>query len=211
MGLRQVKAERTRAAILDAALDLFSEQGFDPTTMDQVAARAEVGIATLYRYFPTKDGILLEPLVRAQGMLAELLDARPADEPIDEALGYALDGYLAAYDRDAESRLRLRDLLDAAPGPRARLWDLWAQERALLEAAIARRTSASPDDLSVGIASHTVMMILEMALDLHRAGNPPCTAEQAARDIIGLLSTDGAPIPRLPLDQHEDRFPATQE
>lgn len=196
-----MKAERTRTAILEAALDLFSEQGFDPTTMEQIAARAEVGIATLYRYFPTKDGILLDPLVQTQGLLAELLAARPADEPIDEALGHALDTYLAEYDRDAESRLRLRDLLDAAPGPRARLWDLWAQERGLLEEAIARRTSGSPGDLSVGIAAHTAMMILDMALDLQRSATPACTAEQAARDIIGLLARNGALIPRLPSDR----------
>lgn len=201
MGLREVKAERTRAAILHAALDLFAEQGFDLTTMEQIATDSQIGIATLYRYFPTKDGILLEPVVATQGLLASKLDARPNDEPLAEALGHALRDYLAEFDRDAENWLRLRDLLDHAPGPRARLWDVWAQDRAALERAIAARSSQAPDDLSVGIAAHTTMMVAQMALDLVRSAHPPVRAADAARDIIGLLGNDGALIPRLPEDR----------
>ena len=200
MGLREQKAQRTRSAILDAALDLFSEQGFDPTTMDQIAAQSQIGIATLYRYFPTKDAILLDPVLRSRGAIADHLAARPTAEPIPEALGHALHEYLTAYDRDADRWLRLRDLLDKAPGPRAGLWDVLAQERRLLEVAIAARAGASPDELWVVIAAHTTMMIAEMSLDMRRSPVHPVASADAAHDIIRLLAADGAVLPRLPVD-----------
>ena len=188
-----MKAERTRTAILEAALDLFSEQGFDPTTMEQIAARAEVGIATLYRYFPTKDGILSTPWCRLRvcspNCWPPALPTSPSTKPC-----HALDTYLPSTTATSAAA----DLLDAARSS-ARLWDLWAQERGLLEGH-RRRTSARPATCS-GIAAHTAMMILDMALDLQRSATPACTAEQAARDIIGLLARNGALIPRLPSDR----------
>lgn len=198
MGLREQKAQRTRAAILDAALDLFGEQGFEQTTMDQVAARAEVGVATLYRYFPTKDHVLLDPVLRSRGVLAAKVAARPPEEPIEESLGGALLEYLEEYDRAAERWLRLRDLLDAAPSPRARLWDVLAQERTLLEEAIAGRTGAAPDDLGVVISAHTTMMVLELAVDLRRSPVRPVPSAVAARDIVDVLASGHIVLPRFP-------------
>jgi len=57
--LRERKKRENRKRILDAAAALFSEQGFAATTMEEVAARAEVGVGTLYNYFGSKDRLLL--------------------------------------------------------------------------------------------------------------------------------------------------------
>jgi AcrR family transcriptional regulator len=198
MGLRELKAERTRERISSTALDLFERHGFEQTTMEQIAEGAEIGIATLYRYFPTKDSVLLDPVVRGIGGLARLLDARPDDEPIDEALGHALHDFLIDDERSAARVRRLRAQLDRAQGPRARLWDLWAQERTLVEEAIARRTGVDPGELWVGVASHTTMMIAEMALDLRRSSTAHRSTSDYAAELIRLLHTDGAVIPRLP-------------
>ena len=53
MGLRETNATRTRAAIADTALALFLDRGYEETTMEDVAAAAQVGLSTLYRYFPS--------------------------------------------------------------------------------------------------------------------------------------------------------------
>ncbi|MGA9598513.1 MAG: helix-turn-helix domain-containing protein, partial [Acidimicrobiia bacterium] len=53
--LRQRKKERARLAIQAAALTLFEDQGYDNTTVEQIAAVAEVSPSTVYRYFTTKD------------------------------------------------------------------------------------------------------------------------------------------------------------
>jgi AcrR family transcriptional regulator len=70
---------RTRARILDAALDLFERQGYDATTVNQIADAAGVTSMTFFRYFPTKDAVLVtdpyDPLI------AEAVGAQPAGLP----------------------------------------------------------------------------------------------------------------------------------
>jgi AcrR family transcriptional regulator len=72
-GLRERKKQRTRAMLVDAAVKLCIEQGYDNTTVEQIAAAAEVSPRTFSRYFPTKDSVMvsvLDDLVNAA--LAEL-------------------------------------------------------------------------------------------------------------------------------------------
>ena len=134
MGLRERKAARSRQTMTDVALELFLRDGFEETTMEQIAERAEVGTTTLYRYFPTKDQLLLDPLVEAIDP-APYLRARPADERLEISLGEALLAAAAAFDDagtphlgDAPSggcgrratREALGQVPDAAGGPRER-------------------------------------------------------------------------------------------
>ena len=56
--LRERKQHRTREAIIDAAMTLFSERGFDAVTVTDIAARAEVGRSTEFRYFTDKQEAL---------------------------------------------------------------------------------------------------------------------------------------------------------
>jgi AcrR family transcriptional regulator len=70
---------RTRARILDAALDLFERQGYDATTVNQIAEAAGITPMTFFRHFATKDAVLVtdpyDPLI------AEAVAAQPAELP----------------------------------------------------------------------------------------------------------------------------------
>jgi AcrR family transcriptional regulator len=69
------KSEETRARILEAALAIFRERGFERATMREVAAAAEVAVGAAYYYFESKDAIVMAFYQRAQAEMAPALEA----------------------------------------------------------------------------------------------------------------------------------------
>jgi AcrR family transcriptional regulator len=86
LGLRERKKKRTRAMLIDAAVDLCVRQGFDRTTVDQIAAVADVSPRTFSRYFPTKDAIALALVDEVLEAVAAQLTRLPNDLNQFEAL-----------------------------------------------------------------------------------------------------------------------------
>ena len=76
-GLRERKKARTRAALRQHALRLFREQGYQQTTVEQIAAAAEVSPSTFFRYFPTKEDLVLQDDMDAR--LIAALEQQPAE------------------------------------------------------------------------------------------------------------------------------------
>jgi AcrR family transcriptional regulator len=102
------KAERTRDALMRAALELFDERGYDSTTAAAIAERAGVTEMTFFRHFPSKDSVLIadpyDPLI------AEAIIRQPADlSPLAAAIGAIADGWHSVPPpASAEVRDRLR-------------------------------------------------------------------------------------------------------
>jgi AcrR family transcriptional regulator len=147
-----MKAERTRRQIADVAVSAFIERGYDETTMEQIAEAAEIGTSTLYRYFPSKELLILEPFGDVLDF-GSYLRARPADEPVDVALGAALLDCAEAYADPARRITEIRRIVDTAAVPRARLWDVFLASRADFEAALAERMGLDPADRSVQVTA----------------------------------------------------------
>jgi AcrR family transcriptional regulator len=78
--LRSRKKEKTRLAIHDAALELFIKQGFDATTVEQIAAQADVSTATFFRYFATKSEVIFSGHGYELPALYDAILGRPKDE-----------------------------------------------------------------------------------------------------------------------------------
>ena len=86
LGLRERKKQRTRATLIDAAVELCDRQGFERTTVDQIAAIADVSPRTFSRYFATKDAIALALIDDALDVAAVELARQPSDIGHFEAL-----------------------------------------------------------------------------------------------------------------------------
>ena len=86
LGLRERKKQRTRATLIDAAVELCERQGFERTTVDQIAAIADVSPRTFSRYFATKDAIALALIDDGIDMAAVELARQPTDIGDFEAL-----------------------------------------------------------------------------------------------------------------------------
>ena len=85
-GLRERKKAKTRLALEAAALQLFEADGYDETTVEQIAEVADVSTRTFFRYYPTKADVLLSDQAARLAMVSDTLAARPSDEPIMASL-----------------------------------------------------------------------------------------------------------------------------
>jgi AcrR family transcriptional regulator len=77
VGLRERKKQRTRSTLIDAAIELCHRQGFEATTVDQIAAAADVSPRTFSRYFATKDAVMLAFIDEVVEMIAVELAGQP--------------------------------------------------------------------------------------------------------------------------------------
>src|SRR5262245_41171330 len=108
--LRDRKKDRTRRTLQAEAVRLFAQKGFEATTIDEIAAAAEVAPRTFFRYFPTKEEVVFWS--EHEPMLAGFVAARPDDEPAFQALRRGLtDGLASFYDQDRERLLERSKLV----------------------------------------------------------------------------------------------------
>ncbi|MEU7424145.1 TetR family transcriptional regulator [Streptomyces sp. NPDC040750] len=151
LGLRERKKTKTREAIRAAAYALIEEQGYEATTIEQIAGRAEVSPSTVFRYFPAKEDIVL-PDAYGPSMLAELR-GRPADEPWTDSLRHVLAQAMESSEEKPEV-LRLRARLGAqVPAVRSRMFESVSEIGRLLRPALAERTGRDPESLEVRICA----------------------------------------------------------
>jgi AcrR family transcriptional regulator len=131
---RQRKKAATRDRIRASALRLFGEQGYDATTVEQIAAAAGVSHMTFFRYFPTKEDVVLSDSY--DPLLAGLLEQTPAGWPLTDRIRAALlQGLRQLYDADRDTLLAQNKLIVSTPALRERLWaNQMATQQLILQA-----------------------------------------------------------------------------
>lgn len=137
--LRERKKQRTREQLQHVALELFAERGFDQVTADEIAERAEVSRSTFFRYFRTKEEVLLG---RADELLAELdqsLADRPREEPLSQSVRRALQAMAAAYEDRRVEVLAILEVASSHPDVLARALEHQAAWEASFAAQLAER------------------------------------------------------------------------
>ena len=195
MGLRETKAGKTRKRILSEALQLFKRNGYEQTTMETIAGAAEIAPRTLYRYFPSKDLILLDPLVGYDLIASFSLHA--VNLPVEEALAEAILEWAKWQDTNAEEILLVRSLIDQAPPARARLWDIVYQAEQALNARLAEKLHLPENDLRVVLSARQVILtIIGTAAEQWRASAGSSSSIAIAKQVMRLFEEHKVLIPR---------------
>ncbi|MFE1959995.1 TetR/AcrR family transcriptional regulator [Streptomyces sp. NPDC059479] len=150
MGLRERKKLKTRIAIRRATYRLITEQGYEATTIEQIAEAAEVSPSTVFRYFPTKEDIVLTD--EYDPVMAALLRSRPAGEPPLESIRFILDeATRAMMSTDYDEVIQRTKLMVEVPAVRARMTETMSSTAKLLTDALVERTGRDADDFEVRI------------------------------------------------------------
>jgi len=138
-GLREATRRAVRAEISNAAMALFMEHGFEETTVEQVAAAVGMSGRSVFRYFATKEDIVVGAIEQVGHDLAAALRSRPSGEPAWEALRRAFDEPLRALENDGGIALARSTLLATTPSLRAAQQQKHAQWNDLLAPALTGR------------------------------------------------------------------------
>jgi AcrR family transcriptional regulator len=147
-GLRERKKAKTHLAIQEAALRLFRAQGYEATTVEQIAAAAEVSPSTYFRYFPTKEDVVIHDA------LDPLLFASFAEQPAELSPIQALRASMAAVfgaltPEELAFEYERQELILGVPELRARMLDDLATTFRGFAEALGARVGRSADDLEV--------------------------------------------------------------
>jgi AcrR family transcriptional regulator len=159
IGLRERKKERTRAELTDAAFRLFAERGFDETTIEDIVEQVEVSPRTFFRYFDSKEDVVIGFFDDMGLELRAMLAARPADEPPFVALGAALGSLIDLYEEQADRVIAAKRLARETPAIRARLLDKHARWENWVTAELCERAGTEDEQRSrliaaVGLAAY---------------------------------------------------------
>ncbi len=158
-GLRERKKARTRASLREHALRLFREQGYQATTVEQIAAAAEVSPSTFFRYFPTKEDLVLQDDMDTR-MIEAFGQQPPGLSPI-AAVRAATRQVLSSYAGTELDVIRETTRLTmTVPEIRARAMDEFARTITVVADAVGKRAGRAPDDLAVRAVAGAIIGVI---------------------------------------------------
>lgn len=183
-GRRERKKARTRQALADAALRLFTERGFDNVGVREVAEAADVSLSTLFKHFPSKEALVFDLDADVESALVAAVRDRAPGQPVLHAL----------RDHLVRTRTALRPddpvfvLVESTPALRDAARRMWSRHEKVLAATLADATGLPPDDLAItGLA--------RFALEIPGLARASADPAQAVRDLFALLEQGWATTP----------------
>jgi AcrR family transcriptional regulator len=191
VGLRERKKAKTKAAIRGHAMRLFQKQGYQATTVEQIAEAAEVSPSTFFRYFPTKEDVVLtddyDPLILAA------FRAQPAELSPVAALRAAMRAVFAGLPPEQVELERERQaLIQSVPELRAAMLDGLRATIQLIAEAMAERVGRRPDEFAVRTLAGAILGVV-LASSFAAAEHPD--ADVFARIDAGLAHLEaGLPL-----------------
>ncbi|WP_020573304.1 TetR family transcriptional regulator [Actinopolymorpha alba] len=175
MGLRELKKQQTRERICETAWRLFAERGFDQVTVAEVAREAEVALATVFNYFPSKEELFYGRLEKRTTQLVEAVAGRDAGESVLVAYRRYLnssEGLLsrvAAGDSDALERIRtLNRVIAGSPALQARERLIFSRTAGALADLLMAADPTPADEVSAHAVANALTGVQQALMDYAR-------------------------------------------
>jgi AcrR family transcriptional regulator len=176
VNLRRTKRVETMRAVQEVALDLFECRGFDEVPIEEIAAKARVGVATVYRHFGTKERLVLWDEYDPQ-LLAALAIRLEGSPPLEALRAVVASGLASVDSKDAGRVLRRGRLIAAHPGLRvASASDLAAMRDTLAKLLVT--AGSVGDELEAQVVAGALVATLEAAIWHWVAGGGRSTLRQ---------------------------------
>jgi AcrR family transcriptional regulator len=173
ISLREKNKARLRGQIVDAAAALLGQKDFSGLTADDIAAKAEVGRATFFRYFDSKEAAVVAAFYeqRLSALVTAMNAAPPALEPMD-AIIWAFARLEGNFARQRGMILLQSRMVAASPGLRAKALEYQARySEAMAQAIAPRYKHLGPHDLRPRLLSVATLMVVTSTIDYWAEGN----------------------------------------
>jgi AcrR family transcriptional regulator len=164
MGLRERKKQQTRDAIVDAALRLFAERGYERTTVADIAAAVDIAPRTFFGYFAAKEDVVFHDFDDLFERFAAGLAERPEGGTVVDALRAVIAGFIEEVDFDDPLERVRRRLIVETPALAERDRALFGRFEHVLAEAVARDFAVPADSVRprmVAAAATAAMSALE--------------------------------------------------
>jgi AcrR family transcriptional regulator len=189
--LRDQKKATTRQAIVDAAMALFRDRPFADVSVDEIVAAAGVGRRTFFRYFPTKEDVVLDPRQLDRTYAVEALaDRRPGEGDLDLIMRV-----LAELQRRTFAHLRPEHQLDVhrlthrEPALAARSWLLSEAARDLIVGGLLPGNADTPARLRARVLASACIMAVDAAVTTWIEGGMRADLDSLLTEAAGHLRT----------------------
>jgi len=187
-GLRERKKQKTKAAIQRAAMRLFKKQGYEETTVEQIAAAADISESTFFNYFPNKEDVVIYD--EYDPMMFAALETAPKGETLAQTFDRLLSQLGDVFVSDREVILERAKLSLEEPELRARAWGELEKARDAFAAIIAKRTGREPGDFEVQLTAMTLIAAgFQAMIEWVRADGKGSMFE-LFRDAMGFVDLD---------------------
>jgi AcrR family transcriptional regulator len=164
-GLAERKRQLVRDELAKAALMLLAFQGYDTTTVEQIVAAAGVSRRTFFRYFRSKEDVIIQFYSDMGDQLRLAFASRPAQEPLAVALRQAFSVLVVPHFAHREKAVRLARLTLDTPALLGRYLERQVNWRTELAAELARRTGLTePTDMRPNLLASIALAAFDSAL-----------------------------------------------
>jgi AcrR family transcriptional regulator len=194
VGLRELKMARTRQLIADKAFELFVAHGFDQTTIEQIAAAAEVGPRTLYRYYPTKEALVVRYVEVKLFEAVDRLRAQPDDMPLPEAMYALIDSVITTTVDNSSRVLAIYHLAGTTPAVRGQFSEVWGRWCDAVAREVERRYKGRSPELVARLAAGNANVVIDVSIRAWAASGGTTNIRRLVNRTLELMRSSEVPI-----------------